>query len=352
MSTTNISKTEGKKQLEDVFPLIMDEIVAHLESIMMPREGIDWLIQSFFQNALGGKLNRGLTVVDTCEIFKGSPLDKSEFKRAAILGWCVELLQAFFLVEDDIMDGSKTRRGQTCWYLQPHVGMVAINDGCLLQAVIYFLLKNHFRKEPYYIDLVELFNDTSFQTMLGQLLDLVTAPEDNVDLSKFSLQRYSFIVIYKTAFYSFYLPVALAMYMSNISSPADLKQAKDILIPLGEYFQVQDDYLDCFGDPAITGKIGTDIQDNKCSWVVNIALQKASPEQRQTLDQHYGRKDVESEKAVRQVFDALHIIDEYHRYEEETIQKIQAMIEQIDESRGLKKAVFAAFVSKIYKRSK
>ncbi|OLL22912.1 Farnesyl pyrophosphate synthase [Neolecta irregularis DAH-3] len=352
MSTTNISKIDRKKELEDVFPLIMDEIVSHLESIQMPREGVEWLIQSFFQNALGGKLNRGLTVVDTYEILKGNTLCELEFLRAAILGWCVELLQAFFLVEDDIMDGSKTRRGQTCWYLQPHVGMIAINDGCLLQAVIYFLLKKHFRKESYYVDLVELFSDTSFQTMLGQLLDLVTAPEDNVNLSKFSLERYSFIVIYKTAFYSFYLPVALAMYMSNVSDPIDLKQAKDILIPLGEYFQVQDDYLDCFGDPAVTGKIGTDIQDNKCSWVVNIALQKASPEQRQILDQNYGRKDAKSEKRVREVFDALNIVDEYHRYEEDTIKKIQAMIECIDESRGLKKAVFAAFVSKIYKRSK
>jgi farnesyl diphosphate synthase len=74
---------------------------------------------------------------------------------------------------------------------------------------------------------------------LGQLLDLLTAPEDTVDLSKFSLEAHSFIVTYKTAFYSFYLPVALAMYMAGISDEADLKQAKDVLIPLGEYFQIQ-----------------------------------------------------------------------------------------------------------------
>lgn len=79
----------------------------------------------------------------------------------------------------------------------------------------------------------------TFQTELGQLLDLITAPEDEVDLSKFSLAKHSFIVIYKTAYYSFYLPVALAMHMAGIDSAEDLKQAHDVLIPLGEYFQIQ-----------------------------------------------------------------------------------------------------------------
>jgi farnesyl diphosphate synthase len=67
----------------------------------------------------------------------------------------------------------------------------------------------------------------------------LTAPEDKVDLSKFSLDKHSFIVRYKTAYYSFYLPVALAMYMAGISSEHDLQQAQDVLIPLGEYFQIQ-----------------------------------------------------------------------------------------------------------------
>jgi farnesyl diphosphate synthase len=44
--------------------------------------------------------------------------------------------------------------------------------------------------------------------------------------------------------------------------------------------------LDCYGDPEFIGKIGTDILDNKCSWLINVALQKASPEQRQILDVH------------------------------------------------------------------
>lgn len=47
--------------------------------------------------------------------------------------------------------------------------------------------------------------------------------------------------------------------------------------------RTQDDYLDCFGDPAVTGKVGTDIEENKCSWLVVQALTRVTPEQKAVL---------------------------------------------------------------------
>jgi len=74
------------------------------------------------------------------------------------------------------------------------------------------------------------------------------------------------------------------MYVVGLSSPKLHDQAKSILLPLGEYFQIQDDWLDFSGTPEQIGKIGTDILDNKCSWCVNTALAKCNPEQRKVLD--------------------------------------------------------------------
>lgn len=53
--------------------------------------------------------------------------------------------------------------------------------------------------------------------------------------------------------------------------------------PHPTYQQIQDDYLDCYGDPAVIGKVGTDIEDAKCCWIVCTALQQASPEQQEVI---------------------------------------------------------------------
>jgi farnesyl diphosphate synthase len=90
------------------------------------------------------------------------------------------------------MDKSITRRGQPCWYRAEGVGLIAINDGILLEQIIYFILRQHLRSHPAYVQLLELFLETTHQTAHGQLLDLITAPVGVPDLSKFSLERYLF----------------------------------------------------------------------------------------------------------------------------------------------------------------
>ncbi|CDR41679.1 CYFA0S07e04962g1_1 [Cyberlindnera fabianii] len=355
-SSTMSDKVVRKEKFLSVFPELVEELSEVLKGYGMTEEAIAWFENNLNYNTPGGKLNRGISVVDTYVLLKGlksiEDLSKEEYKKIAILGWCIELLQAYFLVADDMMDKSITRRGQPCWYKVETVGDIAINDSFMLEAAIYVLLKKYFKSESYYVDLLELFHEVTFQTELGQLLDLITAPEDHVDLSKFSLEKHSFIVIFKTAYYSFYLPVALAMYAAGCADPKDLKQAQDVLIPLGEYFQIQDDYLDCFGKPEDIGKIGTDIQDNKCSWIINTALKLATPEQRKTLDENYGVKDAEKEKVCKDLFNEMGIEKIYQDYEEKIAGELKEKIAQVDESRGFKAQVLTEFLNKVYKRSK
>jgi farnesyl diphosphate synthase len=381
-----LSKAEKRQRFEDAFVVIREELLEHFAGQGMPAEGIEWYKRNLDYNVPGGKLNRGLSVVDSFEILRDGQITEDEWFKAAVLGWCVELLQAYFLVVDDIMDQSHTRRSQPCYFRLPSVGNIAINDSIMLEAAIFHLLKKWFRKDKNYVDILELFLDTTYQTEMGQMIDLITAPEDHVDLSKFSLEKHRLIVVYKTAFYSFYLPIALAMLMAGIPAPPEpvavpnLKNltsdsnkiptdpyeiAMAILVPLGEYFQVQDDYLDAFGTPEQIGKVGTDIVDNKCSWCICTALSLASPAQRQILDENYGVKPPagvdgtgpeglgESERKVKEVYRELRIEERYKEYERNYHQRITSLVDQIDEEKtGLKKEAFTGFLAKIFGRTK
>lgn len=342
----------AKSDFESIWPALVEDLLNEARKYNLPANALEWFQRSLNANTPGGKLNRGLSVPDTALQILQRPLTQDELRDLSMLGWLIELLQAFFLVSDDIMDSSVTRRGQPCWYRQPKVGMIAINDAFMLESAIYLILKKHFRSHPAYTDFLELFHEVTWQTELGQLCDLITAPEDDVNLNNFDMNKYTFIVIYKTAYYSFYLPVALSLMYLRMATPTNLKQAENILIPMGEYFQIQDDYLDAFGDPSVIGKIGTDIKDNKCGWLINQALQICTPEQRRLLDENYGQKDDVKEAKVKQLYNELELEHRYQTYEEKRVGELRQSIANVDESEGLKKEVFESFLSKIYKRSK
>jgi farnesyl diphosphate synthase len=265
------------------------------------------------------------------------------------VGWCIEWLQAFFLVADDMMDHSITRRGQPCWYKVPKVGLNACNDCIVLEACIYKILKRHASSLPCYVHLLELFHDVTYQTSCGQLIDLITAPIGVVDLSKYTMETYMRIVTYKTAFYTFYLPAACAMHVCGLTDEAAFRLAREICIRLGQFFQIQDDYLDCYGSPEVIGKIGTDIEDNKCSWLVVQALLRCSPQQRAVVEANYGQADAAKVATIKALYAELELERAFKEYEEQSYVELSQLIR--DQSL-LPHALFGDMLSKIYKRSK
>ncbi|KAG7394283.1 hypothetical protein PHYBOEH_005395 [Phytophthora boehmeriae] len=317
----------------------------------LPQESLDWVNDMVDYNCIGGKLNRGISVVHcTQAMAPGNVLTPEMKEKASILGWCIEWLQAFFLVADDIMDESILRRGQPCWYRKPNVKMIAINDAFLLEAFVFQIIKKHFRSEPFYVDLFETFHDVVFHTEIGQLLDLTSQPLDaEVDLDRFTVDRYRQIVINKTAYYTFYLSAACAMYLNGVVDEASHDLAKKLCVQIGEYFQIQDDFLDCYGDEKVIGKVGTDIQDNKCSWLVVQALDRATPEQKAILKENYGRNDPKAIAVVKQLYNDLDLATVYHRYEDETY---KTLCEEIARVTIMPAEVFNLLVRKIFKRNK
>jgi farnesyl diphosphate synthase len=333
---------------------ITKEIIADLPTIYeLPSEAVAWISEMIPYTVAGGKMNRGISLMSvqkTLAEAKGVVLTPRERYQSAALGWCIEFLQAFFLVADDVMDASVTRRGQPCWFRIPKVKLIAINDSFILESCVFKILKRYFGKEHYYPQLLDLFIEVTRQTEFGQLLDLTSQPQEGpIDLNRFTIERYRGIVIYKTAFYTFYLPVALGMIVSGITDRKLYAKAREILLIMGEYFQIQDDYLDCYGAPEVIGKIGTDIQDNKCSWLVVQALNVANAKQRKVLEENYGQHDPEKVEKVKKLYKEIGVEKIFQTYEEESYRRIQALIGNVKE---MPTEVFEFLLRKIYKRSK
>jgi farnesyl diphosphate synthase len=98
---------------------------------------------------------------------------------------------------------------------------------------------------PLLLLLLLLLLQTTYQTSHGQLLDLTTAPPGAIDLSRYTMDNYLRIVTYKTAFYTFYLPVAAGLVLAGEARPAAFELAKSICVDMGQYFQVGWKYHIC-----------------------------------------------------------------------------------------------------------
>jgi farnesyl diphosphate synthase len=187
----------------------MTEYTKRFESKLTPK----WFAKSLQYNVPNGKKNRGLMLVLAYKMLaQNGELTEENVRLAQCLGWCVEMLQSVFLMNDDIMDGSETRRGHACWYKLDEIGYSGINDAMMIENGIYFLLNKYFKDKEYYTKLVELFHEISFITTVGQLQDVRTA---GTDVTTFTMDKYKTIVANKTSYYTFYLPVALAMHMAG-----------------------------------------------------------------------------------------------------------------------------------------
>ncbi|OTF71251.1 farnesyl pyrophosphate synthase-like protein, partial [Euroglyphus maynei] len=93
-------------------------------------EAKEWLQQVIDYNVGKGKRNRArICWLAYRQLCPSESMNDEKNLQIGILSFCLELMQSYFLIFDDIMDDSITRRGQDCWYRKNGIGMIAINDG-------------------------------------------------------------------------------------------------------------------------------------------------------------------------------------------------------------------------------
>lgn len=222
-------------------------------------------------------------------------------------GAAFEMLQAFALVHDDVMDGSSTRRGARTAHLEfddKHASSrwrgegrrfgegVAILIGDLAHVYADQLLP---RTSP---EIQRVWNELRIELNVGQYLDILGTARADTDHE--SARR---IARYKSGKYTIERPLhigaALAGRLGELQEP--LSAYGD---PLGEAFQLRDDLLGAFGDASITGKpVGDDLREGKPTPLLAAATAAASGEQAEVLA-HVGRPDLSQHQvaAIQDVF--------------------------------------------------
>ena len=249
-----------------------DAFIEHLNAYIEPKEPtnlyepIDYILQ------LGGKRLRPVLTLMTAEIFD------CDYKKALDAALSVEVFHNFSLVHDDIMDDAPLRRGQITVHEKWDIN-TGILSGDAMLIMAYQLFENYEPKQ--FLDLAKLFSKTALEVCEGQQYDVDFETRDDV-----TIPEYLKMIEYKTA-----VLVGAAMKMGAIVANAS-QDCQDSIYNFGRHlgvaFQLQDDYLDAFGDPKTFGKqVGGDIIENKKTYLYLKALEFSNNEDKLQLERLY-----------------------------------------------------------------
>jgi geranylgeranyl diphosphate synthase type II len=222
--------------------------------------------------SLGGKRLRPVLTLMTTEVYN------CNYKKALNAALSIEVFHNFSLVHDDIMDDAPLRRGKETVHEKWGIN-TGILSGDAMLIMAYQLFENY--DAATFQSLAKLFSKTALEVCEGQQYDVDFETRNDV-----SIPEYLKMIEYKTA-----VLVGAAMKMGAIvagASEEDQNSIYEFGKNLGIAFQLQDDYLDAFGNPETFGKqVGGDIIENKKTYLYLKALEFSVEEDRIELNDLY-----------------------------------------------------------------
>lgn len=236
--------------------------------------------------SLGGKRIRPVLTLMVAEVFD------LEYKKALPAAFAVEVFHNFSLVHDDIIDDAPLRRGKETVHEKWN-----INTGILSGDAMLILAYQYFEQyEPVIFQaLAKIFSKTALEVCEGQQWDVDFENRDDV-----TIPEYLKMIEYKTA-----VLVGAAMKMGAIIAETSIENCEaiyDFGLNLGIAFQLQDDYLDAFGDPETFGKqVGGDIIENKKTYLYLKTLQFATLEVKEQLLHLYSIQPTDNSEKINSV---------------------------------------------------
>lgn len=268
-----------------------ERIEQALQGLSGPAEPRELYEPIRYMLSLGGKRLRPVLTLLGYELFR------EDSEKALPAALAVEVFHNFSLVHDDIMDNAPLRRGQPTVYKKWNSNIAILSGDVMLVQAYQLLAKLDPKVLP---EALQLFNHTAILVCEGQQRDMNFEQRSSV-----SMDEYLQMIEEKTA-----VLLGAALQLGAIAaeaSSADAKALYDFGKNIGVAFQLQDDYLDAFGDPEKFGKqVGGDILSNKKTWLLIQALEKAKGADAQTLQVNLQHTNPDSHKV-------LWVVDLYRR---------------------------------------
>ncbi len=253
----------------------------------------------------GGKRIRPVMCLMGNELFED--IQEDAYKVAT----AIELFHNFTLIHDDIMDEAPLRRGMETVHMKygPNTALLA-GDVMMIQAYEYLNKINIQYLHP----ILQLFNRTAKEVCEGQQLDI-----DFEKMSDVSMEAYIEMISLKTS-----VLLASSLEMGAIIGGAgegNCRHLYEFGKNLGIAFQIQDDYLDAFGDPEKFGKeTGGDIRQNKKTFLWLHTMEVADGEQKKRLQELTSGNDADKVQQVINLFRECNVDDWAIRLKEKYLQ--------------------------------
>lgn len=272
---------QGIEKYSGALQNYLDEVITLKEPIRL-YEPIKYIV------SLGGKRLRPVLTLLSCEMFN------SDYKKALPAALALELFHNFSLIHDDIMDEAPLRRGKETVHKKWN-----LNTGILSGDAMLILAYQFFEEyDPImFRELAKLFSKTALQVCEGQQYDVDFETKNDV-----TIPDYIKMIDYKTA-----VLLGASMKMGAIVANAS-EECKTNSYDFGRYlgvaFQLQDDYLDCFGNPETFGKqIGGDIIANKKTFLYIKAIENSSEEDKELLAKLFSEKPEDPTSKIKTVLE-------------------------------------------------
>lgn len=290
----------------------------------------------------------------------------AESRQILAAASCLELFQAAALIHDDLMDGSDTRRGMPSVhrrFAEAHSAKGWQGDATRFGSAAALLLGDlclGWSDELLHASGLPdealgrgrpVFERMRTELMGGQYLDILEQATGGMRPAG-QTDRALRVIRYKSAKYSVEHPLLLGGSLAG-ASPGLLASYSEYGLALGEAFQLRDDVLGVFGDPAHTGKpAGDDLREGKRTVLVAYALERASPSQVATLDRHLGDHGLDGAgvDALRRVIADTRALDRVERLIADLVARSAAALERAEMSAEARDAL-AALISAATARS-